>query len=201
MTELVHTENALVEKKEWATTVANASMLPRQFQKNPANLFVAAEYADELGIGRMNALTDIYVIEGKPSLSSHLMAALVRRAGHKLRVQVGEGPAARAVLIRKDDPEFEFVSVWTMDRAKAAGLTNKAVWKSYPAAMLKARAISEVVREGASEVLAGALYVPEELGAEVNPDGRPETPEVHTEAVTIDDLLDPDEAYAQEVQE
>lgn len=185
----IATTTSLGEVMDWARAVAPSTMLPRQYQKQPANLLVAAEYADELGIGRMNALTDIYVIDGKPSLSSHLMAALVRRAGHRLRVQMSnDGTAAKAILIRSDDPDFEFTAVWTMQRAQAAGLTSKAVWKSYPAAMLKARAISEVVREGASEVLSGALYVPEELGASVDQDGRPDRPEPIPATVTVEAL-------------
>jgi len=167
-TDIAIHQTTIAEKKDWSLTMAESSLLPKAYQKQPANLFLAAEYADELGIGRMNALTGIHVIDGKPSLSSSLMAALVRRAGHTLRV-TGDGTSATAQLIRADDPDFTFSATWDMRRAQHAGLTGKAVWKSYPGAMLKARAISEVIREGASEVLAGILYVPEEI-SDTDPD-------------------------------
>lgn len=166
-------ELSVQEKLELAKTMSVSSLLPRQYQNNPGNMLYAIEYAEALDVPRMTAITGIHVIEGKPSASAQLIAALVRRAGHKLRVTFDrQAMAARAVVIRTDDPDFEFVSEWTLDRAKSAGLTGKGVWKSYPDAMLKARAITEVARDAASEALFGIIYTAEELGAdEVDQDG------------------------------
>ncbi len=162
----------LGEKVEWAKTLAVANLLPKAFQNNPGNLLFAVEYADALGISRINAITSIHVIEGKPSASADLIAALVRRAGHILRVQ-GDDTHALAELIRADDETFTYSAEWTLDKAKAAGLTGKGVWKNYPAAMLRSRAITEVARMGASEALLGLIYTPEELGADVDQTGAP----------------------------
>ena len=166
------TPQGLAEKKGWADTLAASNLLPPAYQKQPANLFLAAEYADTLGIPRIAAVTGIHVIQGKPSMSADLMAAQVRRAGHKLRVKASDTEAV-AQLIRKDDPDFTYECRWTLERAKQAGLLGKrgGNWQAYPAAMLKARAISEVIREGCSEVLYGAVYTPEELGAVVDAEG------------------------------
>lgn len=170
-TELVRTEQTtLAEKMQWAKAMATATMLPKQYQRNPGNLLYALEYADALGVSRINALTSIHVIDGKPSASADLIAGMVRRAGHKLRVQ-GDDTYAEVHLIRADDPDFTYVARWDLDKARAAGLLGKGVWKSYPAAMLRARAITEVARMGASDALFGCVYTPEELGAEVDSDG------------------------------
>lgn len=170
-TELVHS-TALADKIEWARAIAPSGLLPKAYQSQPANLLLAAEYADALGIDRINALTAIHVIDGKPTMSADLMVALARRHGHKVRVQVKDD-AARATLIRADDPEFTYEAVWTTARASAAGLAGKPVWKAYPQAMLRSRAVAEVIRMGASEVLIGGIYTPEELGAEVDAQGAP----------------------------
>jgi len=164
--------SSLAERQDWARAMAPAPLLPKAYQGNPANLFLAAELADALGISRINAITSIHVIEGKPSASADLLAGLVRRAGHTLRIVKAEG-SVTAVLIRSDDPSFEFTATWTMADATRAGLTSKDVWKKYPKAMLRSRAITEVIREGASEVLVGVIYTPEELGAEVDGQGVP----------------------------
>ena len=161
---------SLADKVEYAQHLASSALLPKQYQRQPANLLFAIEYADMLQLPPMAAITGIHVIEGKPSASSALISALVRRAGHRLRVK-GNDQKAVAQIVRSDDPEFTFEVEWTIERAKQAGLTNKAVWKNYPAAMLKARAISEVAREACEEALSGVAYTPEELGAEVNADG------------------------------
>lgn len=170
------------ERKEWARTLAPSRLLPQAYRENPANLFLAAEFADALGIERINAITSIHVIEGKPSASADLIAALIRRAGHRLRV-TGDDRQATAELTRADDPEFTFTATWTMDRARAAQLVGKDVWKKYPAAMLRSRAITEVARMAASDALLGVIYTPEELGADVDATGTP-TRHAHITDVT-----------------
>jgi hypothetical protein len=83
----------------------------------------------------------IHVIEGKPSASAGLMSAVVRRAGHRLRI-TGDDRKAVCEIVRSDDPDCVFQSEWTLDRARTAELLGKANWKKQPAAMLKACAIS-----------------------------------------------------------
>lgn len=161
---------SLTEKMEYAKAMAHSSLLPRQYQGNPANLLFALEYADALGVAPINAITSIHVIEGKPTASADLIAGLVRRAGHRLRV-TGDDDKAVAQIIRADDPDFTYEAVWTKARAQQAGLTGKGVWKAYPGAMLRSRAITEVARMAASDALFGCVYTPEELGAEVDGDG------------------------------
>lgn len=172
-TEIVRREPTatLPEKMEWARALASSNLLPRQYQNNPGNLLFAVEYADALGVSRINAITSIHVIEGKPSASADLIASLVRRAGHKLRVS-GDDTYAVAQIIRADDPEFTYECRWDLDKARSAGLLGKSVWKSYPGAMLRSRAITEVARMGASDALFGVIYSSEELGAEVDADGE-----------------------------
>jgi hypothetical protein len=172
MNEIVKAEgNTLATKMQYAQAMAGSSLLPRDYQGKPANLLFALEYADALGIAPIHAITSIHVINGKPSASADLIAASVRRAGHKLRV-TGDDTYAEAVLIRQDDPDFEYVARWDMAKAKQANL-NTATWKAYPAAMLRSRAITEVARMGASDALYGVIYTPEELGAEVDAEGKP----------------------------
>jgi hypothetical protein len=172
MSNLVKTTSTS-DKVALAHELANAQLLPKAYQKNPANLLYAIEYAEALGISPISAVTSIHVIDGKPTASAQLIAGLGRRAGHKVRVAFDPvTKTATAQVIRKDDPEFVFESVWTMARAQGAGLTGKDVWRKYPDAMLKARAITEVARDAFPEALFGVVYTAEELGAvDVDEDG------------------------------
>lgn len=172
----------LADKLRYAESLAQSGLLPSAYRKQPANVLYAVEYGDMLGLSTMAAITGIHVIEGKPTASAALISALVRSAGHRLRV-TGNDTNAVAEIVRRDDPDFTFRSEWTMERAKKAELANKSNWKKYPAAMLKARAITEVARDACEEALCGVHYTPEELGAEVNEDGDP---------VTLDAELVPD---------
>jgi hypothetical protein len=168
--------DSLTERQEYAKALSVSNLLPKQYQGQPGNVLYAVEFGQSLGISTMAAILGVHIIEGRASASSGLISALVRRAGHRLRVWVerdeqGQLIGAVATIVRKDDPEFEFRATWTMARAQAAGLAGKQVWRNYPEAMLKARAISEVAREACEEELSGVGYTPEELGAEVNADG------------------------------
>lgn len=173
MSEVARVEgNTLTTKMQYAQAMAGSSLLPGDYRGKPANLLFALEYADALGIAPIHAITSIHVISGKPSASADLIAASVRRAGHKLRI-TGDGTRAVAQIIRADDPDFTYEAVWDKDKAQKAGLWGTGNWAKYPAAMLRSRAITEVARMGASDALFGVIYTPEELGANVDADGAP----------------------------
>lgn len=165
----------IVNKVEYAQTLAHSNLLPKHFQNNPANLLYAIEFAEALGMKPIHAITSVHVINGKPSASADLIGTMVRRAGHKLRV-TGDDTFAEAVLVRADDPDFEFRARWDMDKARKAGL-NTATWKAYPGAMLRSRAITEVCRAGAPDALHGIQHSTEELQSlgEVSRPSQPAT--------------------------
>jgi hypothetical protein len=138
-------------------------MIPKAFQKSPADIFVAIEYGNALGIAPIVALNEINVINGTPSLSASMMASLARNAGHRVRTQNLEDGSAVCEIIRSDDPEFTHRSVWNQAKAQAAGLWGKGHWAKDPATMLRWRAISECVRMACPEVLGGLKYTSEEV--------------------------------------
>lgn len=168
MTELSIREDSLSPeavqaRMQYAQALASSNLLPDAYKRQPANVLLAIEMGQALGIKPIAAINGISVIKGKPALSADLMATVVRNAGHKLRIEE-KGMAVKATLIRKDDPDFEFTAIWDKAKATLAGLWgSKGPWSQYPQQMLRSRAITEVCRQGASECLYGAIYSPEEL--------------------------------------
>ncbi len=162
---------AMPAKIDYATKLAQSGLLPEAYQRKPENVLWAIEYGAMLNLSPMVAITMVHVISGKPTASAGLISALVRRAGHKLRVR-GDAASATAQIIRSDDPDYTFEVTWTMQRAQTAKLTGNANWTKYPAAMLSARAITECARLACQEALLGMQYTPEELGAAVDEDGQ-----------------------------
>lgn len=151
------------ERWRYSQALAEASLLPEAYRRQPSNVLLALESGAALNVAPMVALQEIHVIKGKPSPSAQLMAALVRRAGHRLRI-MGDTQSATCEIVRTDDPDFTFTTTWTLDRAKDAGLLSNDMWRKYPANMLKARAISECCRDACPDVVVGFGYTPEELG-------------------------------------
>lgn len=144
------------------------ALVPYQMRGNAGDMYLLMQIAKHLNIPFIAALRGLSFIgdkDVKPAMTAQLMSALVRNAGHTLREQWdAETSTATATLIRKDDPSFEHVAVWDEEKARVAGLWESTpTWVQYPKAMLTARAMSEVCRHAASEVLLGFSYVPEEF--------------------------------------
>lgn len=144
------------------------ALIPYQMRGNTGDMYLLMQIAKHLNIPFITALRGLSFIgdkDVKPAMTAQLMSALVRNAGHTLREQWdAETSTATATLIRNDDPSFEHVAVWDEEKARVAGLWESTpTWVQYPKAMLTARAMSEVCRHAASEVLLGFSYVPEEF--------------------------------------
>lgn len=165
-----------------------SQVLPKQYRGNPAAVAYAVEYARALNMPPVTAITGMHVIDGKPSASAGLISALIRNAGHKLRIWT-EGTfeagdlTAFCTIVRHDDPEHTYRSEWTLPRAVRAELLKvvngryvafkeRSGWDKYQEAMLKARALTECARDAAEDALFGMHYTPEELGASVDANGE-----------------------------
>jgi hypothetical protein len=177
---------ALPAKIQYAKALADSGLLPKQYQNWPANVLWAMEYAEMLHLPPMAAMTGVHVIEGKPTASAGLISALVRKAGHRLRIGYSEAAMTGwAEIVRSDDPDYTFRSEWNLERAVIAELCTikdgkpfaldskgrSLPWRKFFPSMTKARATTEVARDACEEVLFGLHYTPEELGAEVDEDG------------------------------
>ena len=172
----------LQERADYIARLAPSTILPTAYRGSAANAFVAAETGAALGLEPLQALASIAVINGRATLSSDLMAAVIRRAGHTLRIVENSPESVTATLIRADDKTFKFEVTWDKDKATKAGLWGqRGPWSQYPTQMLRARAITEVARQGASEALMGMVYSPEDFGATITDTGEVLEAEVITD--------------------
>lgn len=158
---------------------------------SPGKILLVMETGAMLGLNPMAALQGIDVIEGKATISPQLMSGLVRAAGHKIEIQnagsVQAGDFAVKVKLTRSDDGTEYESIWDLHRADRAGLVSykrqsdgtwKAIaqsqkgaakpWQSYPETMCKWRALGDVCREGADDVLKGITYTREEIENDVS---------------------------------
>jgi hypothetical protein len=155
----------MTDRIEHAKIVAQSSLIPAEYRGKPADIVWAMDIGDALGVPYTQVMQSMVVARGKMTMSADLMGAVVRRAGHKLRLRE-DGDSVTATLIRADDPDYEFTVTWDKGKAQAAGLWgSRGPWQQYSRQMLRARAITEVCRQGASDALAGTVYTPEELAA------------------------------------
>ena len=115
----------------------------------------------ELGQGPMWSLRSMHVVNGKPGLSAEAMRALVLAAGHEIWFSEHDAHTVTAVGRRHGSDHTTEVT-WTLAQAERANLTRNQVWKTYPRAMLAARATTELCRLMFPDVIAG-IATTEEL--------------------------------------
>ena len=146
-----------------AARIHDTSFVPRALRGQPHEVLAAMLTGDELGLGPMQSLRMINVIEGRPSISAELMRALVNRAGHRLRVVEAKQDRVTLSGQRRDTGATATVT-WTLKDAERAQLTKNPAWSKYPRSMLLARATSELCRQIFADIVTG-LYTPEETAA------------------------------------
>lgn len=115
----------------------------------------------ELGINPMAALRSINLIKGRVTLAADMQLALMMRAGAQVK-WTEDGRSGSAVLSIKRPGQDWHVQTFTMEDAKQAGLAGGENWRKYPAAMLRARAVSAAAKAIFPDVLSG-VYLPDEI--------------------------------------
>lgn len=156
---------------EQATMLVKTNFLPKDVN-TPEKAVAIMLKGRELNIPPMHALSTIAVIQGKPTVSPELMAALVERDyGSNALIVEETNPERCVVSCCKPGWDKRRVVSFSMQEAIAAGLPNKnPTWKTYPEAMLRSRAISKACKTHFQASI-GGMYTPEEMGAVVNEDG------------------------------
>lgn len=137
-----------------------------QDARDAAQTFVKILAGRELGIGDIAAMTGIYIVKGRVTLSANLMAALVKRSGrYNYRVLKMDDTACEIAFYEDGQPCGN--SSFTAADARAAGLAGDN-WKKFPKNMLFARAMSNGVKWYCPDVSMAPIYTPDELGAQVD---------------------------------
>src|SRR5690349_1720478 len=155
---------ALADQMRYAEVVSNANLLPPAYRGKPADILLAVGLGQSMGLSPAESLYRIDVIQGKPTASAELIAANVRKAGHKLRVRVDEKAlSVTATIVRADDPDYEPTVTRDMQWAKRMGLDSKDNYKKQPTTMLQWRAVSAVARQACPEALYGVAYTADEI--------------------------------------
>jgi len=162
MNELVDlSPKSLDEAMKLADILADSSIVPKDFIGKPGNVLVAIQWGMELGLKPMQAMQNIAVINGRPSLWGDAVLALVLASPLCEYIQEWEeNGTAFCKVKRVGKPED--IQRFGVEEAKQAGLLGKqGSWSQYPQRMKKMRARSFAVRDNFADVLKG-IHVAEE---------------------------------------
>lgn len=164
-----------IQLAEWAaelgaahqlgTALCKTAFVPKDFMGKPEAAAAAILAGKSLGLDPMNALSNIFVVHGRPALYARTMVALVMSQGHDV-VRTEATPERVTVSARRRGQDHWQEFTWTIGRAKTAGYTSNSKYQSDPIAMLTAKAQAEACRTIAPDVLAGMPYSAEEVELE-----------------------------------
>ena len=135
-----------------------------QSEKRVAEIFQSMIIGVSLGLSPASAVTGIHVIQGRLSLSCHLIAGVMRESGWDIVVEESDPPGEWCRVTAKRDGSTPVAFKYSIEMATKQGLIRKGgPWTMNPWDMLYARAVSIVGRRAEPGRLAG-FYAPEEFG-------------------------------------
>ncbi len=142
--------------------LASSTLVPKEFQGNPANCAIGLNIAKRLGADAFMVIQNIDIIHGRPGFRSTFLIAMVNASGRFTPMQFrlsGEGASRSCVAYAsnketKDIVEGPEVSI---AMAKAEGWSTKAgsKWLTMPEVMLRYRAASFFAKLYAPDITLG----------------------------------------------
>jgi hypothetical protein len=154
---------SLTEAMEIAKMLSDSSMVPACYKGKAADTLVAMMMGKEVGLNPIQALQNIAVINGKPSIYGDAMLALVQNhpkfGGIEESFDDESMTATCTVFRRNGKPHTQKFS--QVDAATAKLWGKAGPWTQYPKRMLQMRARGFALRSQFADALAGLITAEE----------------------------------------
>lgn len=156
-------------KELWnfASALSRSTIIPKAFQGQPANCFVALDMANRLGASPMEIMQNVYVVHGTPGFSAKYAIGMANKSGvFKGPIcfeETGKGDnlsVTAYAIVRETEQRVEFTCDMAMARAEK--WTSNPKYKTMPGLMLRYRAATLLIRTSCPEVLLG-MHTADEL--------------------------------------
>jgi hypothetical protein len=157
----------LTEAIALAKMMAASDMVPRDYQKKPANILVAIQFGSEIGLAPMQSLQSVSVINGRPSLWGDAALALCQsHPDFEDILETTEGTVAVCIVKRKGRTPVK--RTFSDEDAARAGLLTKGPWTQYRFRMRQMRARGFALRDSFADVLKGISIAEESMDLPVD---------------------------------
>ena len=174
-----------------ARMMSTSELVPKGYKDKPQDVLIAMEMGVSLGLGPLQAIQNIAVINGKPCFYGDGMLAVC--AGRPDFENISEEPIVddkgkcigyRCTVSRRG--RTPVTQTFTIEQAQAAGLWGKAgPWKQYPDRMLQMRARGFALRDSFADALGGVRMAEEVQDYEI----KDITPEKGKPSSGLNDLI------------
>jgi len=153
----------LDEAMKYSEIISRSNFVPKDYKGKAGDILVAVQMGGEIGLPPMQALQNIAVINGRPSLWGD--AALAVCQNHpkyeyiKEMIHEGKDGNHKAICMVKRKNEEEYKVTFSVEDAKKAGLWGRqGPWSNYPKRMLQMRARGFALRDKFSDALNGMIF-------------------------------------------
>ncbi len=166
------------EAREFAAIIAGSDLAPKDYKGKPDNVLVAMQMGAEVGLNPMQAIQNIAVINGRPSIWGDAMLAICQSSPEcEYIVETFDDSTMTATCRAKRRGNPENVETFSQKDAATGGLWGKGgPWTQYPKRMLGQRARGFCLRGVFADALRG-LHHAEEVRDYAIKDITPERPE------------------------
>ncbi len=168
----------LNEAMQLAELMANSEMVPKDYIGKPGNVLIAVQMGAELGLKPVQALQNIAVVNGRPSVWGDGLRALIMSAPDLVGIQDtldSSSMIARCVINRNINGNVvEFIGEFSQEDAVNAGLWGRNTWKNYPKKMMEWRAFGYAARKAYADRLRGIQLAEEQRDVEIATAYQPE---------------------------
>jgi hypothetical protein len=149
-----------------ADMIAKSDLAPKDYKDKPANALIAIQMGLELGLAPMQAIQNIAVINGRPSIWGDAALALVLKQPDCEDVieedleTIAKNKKATCIVKRKGREPV--IRTFTEEMAKRASLLGKSgPWSTYEPRMYQVRARGFALRDSFADVLKGLILAEE----------------------------------------
>ncbi|QGP57406.1 hypothetical protein PsalMR5_04926 (plasmid) [Piscirickettsia salmonis] len=179
---------------QFAEMIAQSGLCPTNYKGKINDVFIAMQMGAEIGLQPMQAVQNIAVINGKPTVYGDALMAIVRSHPDCESVKEGydAGKQCAWCTVKRAGQE-EQTRYFSIQDAEQAGLLSRGPWKQYTRRMLQMRARSWALRDVFADALCGFSPREEVEDYEIKdvnptPAAQVSTPQVEPQKNNVTDL-------------
>jgi hypothetical protein len=181
------------EALQMASMISNSQLAPSSYRNKPEDTLVAMMMGYEIGLNPMQALQNIAVINGRPSVWGDAMLALVQNhpAFGGIKEEFDDNSMTAICTIWRKNGERHVVKFSQQDAVAAKLWGKSGTWQQYPKRMLKMRARGFALRDQFADALLGLISAEEARDMPISEDAPYQEPQPSHKATKTTQSTEP----------
>ena len=135
--------------------INSSSFCPKEYRGKPFDILIAIQMGKDVGLKPLQALKNISVINGRPTLWGDALLAVVKSSGLLEYCKEWQEDDTAYCEVKRKGESIPTKCSFSLEDAKKANLTGNPTWVKYTNRMLKMRARAFALRDAFPDLLCG----------------------------------------------